>query len=188
MRIIRILIGWLVACFGAALTYAILGHSPGTLDAALDQAPTILDKGFADSMSLTAAIAFFSAIPALLGVQYAEQYSIRSWMYYAILSLVFAVAAYWLAIGAETVPSKTEGSLYGTVTLALMGLVFGTIYWLLAGRYAGLDAGAAKPVTAVDQKAAGKPKTEPRPGAKPDLKTDPKPGMGKPDNKKAAQA
>jgi hypothetical protein len=183
MRILRILVGYLIACFGAALALGVYtyGFSAGSFDAALDKAPDIIESAWNISPPLTGVILVIAAIPALLLIQYAESNKIRSWAFYALVAAAFAVAAYWLAIGTEMGSLASDGNLPATLAFAVSGLVFGTLYWLFSGRHAAMPY-ITPPSTAMssasvvdrpeikgksDAKPAPRPGNRPEPGKKP---------------------
>ena len=197
MRILRVLIGYALAAFGAGFAISALAFSPGSLDAAIDKAPEIFEKAWNSSPFMGTVIAVLGAIPALIAVQYAEHHKIRSWTYYALLSAAVGIAAYWLAHATETVPTKSDVNLYSTIAFGLAGLVFGTLYWIFSGRHAGMGAAIQQPavkpqVAAMKSKPVDmKVKTENKPATKVEVKDPPKGGPGggssmKPDTKKLA--
>jgi hypothetical protein len=160
MRFLRMLIGYLLACFGAAMALGLFAFAPNSIDAFFDKLPEVLDNAWGISPYLTGAIALLGAVPAVLAFQYAESNGIRSWVYYELVGAAVAIAAYWLAHGTESVPLRSEGNIYSTIAFGVAGAVLGLLYWLFSGRYAGMDgtATAARPGTGVrPQTAMGKP-------------------------------
>lgn len=145
MRFVRMLIGYLLACVGAAFVLGLFAFAPTSIEAFFDQLPDIADKAWSVLFYLAAALALFGAIPAIIAFQYAESNAIRTWVYYELVGAAIGMALYWLAHGTDTVPVKGDGNVYSTITFGVVGAVLGLLYWLFSGRYAGLD---HKPATA----------------------------------------
>lgn len=145
MRFLRMLIGYLLASFGAAITLAMFALAPGTIEGFFDKLPEIAEGAWSISPYLTGAIALLGAIPAMLAFQYAESNAIRSWVYFELIGAALAIALYWLAHGTETVPIRSEGNVYSTIAVGVSGAVLGLLYWLFAGRYAGMNSAAVEP-------------------------------------------
>ena len=139
MRFFRMLIGYLLACVGAAMALGLFAFSPPSIEAFFDQLPDVAEKAWGIVFYLAGAIALLGAVPAVIAFQYAESHSIRSWVYYEIVGAAVAVSLYWLAHGTETVPLRSEGNTYSTIAMAVSGAILGLLYWLFSGRYAGLD-------------------------------------------------
>ena len=139
MRFVRMLIGYLLASFGAAMALGLFAFAPSSIEAFFDQLPDIAEKAWSISPYLTGIVALFGAVPALIAFQYAEANSIRSWVYYELVGAAVAMGLYWLAHGTETVPLKGDGNIYGTIAVGVSGAILGLLYWLFSGRYAGLD-------------------------------------------------
>ena len=167
MRYLRMLAGYLLACFGAAMALGLFAFSPNSIEAFFDKLPELLESAWSISPYMTGAIALLGAIPAIIAFQYAESNGIRSWVYYELVGAAAAIALYWLAHGTENVPLRSEGNVYSTIALGVSGAILGLLYWLFSGRYAGLDhsatagtnrpgsgTGTGKPQTAVGGKPA----------------------------------
>jgi hypothetical protein len=177
MRIIRNLLAFLLACFAAAFVWALFSHAaPFSFDQMLDRAADILAGAWRDVTraalvkdsaslhpaysllgrlpALPLAFAVLSALPALLVTQYADNYGIRSWSYYAIAALIVGVGAYWLADAFAVTPERTEANIFGTIAFAIASLVYASVFWLFSGRFAGRIPTAieAEPVKTEDRK------------------------------------
>ena len=139
MRFIRMLIGYLLACVGAAFVLGLFAYAPTSIESFFDQLPEIAEKAWSVLFYLAAALALFGAIPAIIAFQYAESNAIRTWVYYELVGAAIAIALYWLAHGTETVPVKGDGNIFSTIAFGVAGAVLGLLYWLFSGRYAGLD-------------------------------------------------
>ena len=160
MRFLRMLIGYLLASFGAAMALGLFAFSPNSIEAFFDKLPDLLESAWSISPYLTGVIALLGAVPAIIAFQYAESNGIRSWVYYELVGAAVAIGLYWLAHGTETVPLSSQGNIYSTIALGVSGAILGLLYWLFSGRYAGLD--QAKPVVPVRPAVTA---TGPKPGA-----------------------
>lgn len=148
MRFLRMLVGYLLACFGAAMALGLFAFAPNSIEAFFDKLPEVLESAWNVSPYLTGAVALLGAVPAVLAFQYAESNGIRSWVYYELVGAAVAIAAYWLAHGTGSVPDSNEGNTYSTIAFGAAGAVLGLLYWLFSGRYAGLD----QPATATNNR------------------------------------
>ena len=162
MRFLRMLVGYLLASFGAAMALGMFALSPNSIEGFFNDLPTVVEGAWGVSPYLTGAIALLGAVPAVLAFQYAEANSIRSWVYYELVGATVAIALYWLAHGTETVPLRSEGNIYSTIAVGVAGAVLGLLYWLFSGRYAGMSDGT----TATIRPVAAKPQSAmaPKPG------------------------
>lgn len=142
-RFFRMLVGYLLASFGAAMTLGLFAFAPTSIEAFFDRLPEILENAWHASIGswvvngLWGVMALLGAVPAIIALQYAESNRIRSWVYYELVGGAVAIAGYWLAHGTETVPLRSDGNVYGTITFGVAGAVLGLLYWLFAGRWAG---------------------------------------------------
>ena len=160
MRFLRMLVGYLLACFGAAMALGLFAFAPTSIEAFFDQLASVAESAWSVSPYMTGAIALLGAVPAIIAFQYAESNGIRSWVYYEIVGALVAIAAYWLAHGTESVPLRSEGNVYSTIAFGVTGAILGLLYWLFSGRYAGMDSAASvnnRPGLAKPQSAMAKP-------------------------------
>jgi phosphotransferase system glucose/maltose/N-acetylglucosamine-specific IIC component len=94
------------------------------------------------------AIAFFSTsfvgatafIPAVILITVAETFDIRSIFYYAIGGGLIAAVVWYMADISVQLENTTDLSPigYGLQLVAAAGIIGGFVYWLLAGRKAGM--------------------------------------------------
>ena len=125
MRFLRMLVGYLLASFGAAMALGMFALSPNSIEGFFDKLPEVVEGAWGVSPYLTGAVALLGAVPAVLAFQYAEANSIRSWVYYELVGAAVAIGLYWLAHGTETVPLKAEGNIYSTIAVGVAGAVLG---------------------------------------------------------------
>lgn len=160
-RVLRVLVGFVVACFAAALTTLLFVYTPEEVLTWTTSLPAE-DRNERFSVFgllwLAAATqsAVFSALFALLAVVIAEWRKVRAWTYYAIAGIVIALlgfAAQWLSE-----PSGQNWSVvnshYPFVAFLTTGFVGGFTYWMVAGRHAGGVSKAAAVPTAGSTKPA----------------------------------
>jgi hypothetical protein len=157
MRFLRMLIGYVLASFGAAMALGMFALSPNSIEGFFDKLPEVVEGAWSVSPYLTGAVALLGAVPALIAFQYAEANSIRSWVYYELVGAAIAIGLYWLAHGTETVPLRSEGNIYSTIAVGVAGAILGLLYWLFSGRYAGMDGATA--VNSRPGSGSGRPQT-----------------------------
>lgn len=132
-RVIRVVLGFALACLAAGLTVVLFVYSP--LELVTLQGDRLSEVGL---MTLFAAThtAVFAAPFALIGAGFGEWQRIGSWLYYALVATAIAaigfVAQFWTEAGGEA----SIVNRYAVTAFVLTGLVSGTVYWLFAGRFA----------------------------------------------------
>ena len=132
--ILRVLIGFVVACCAAAATQVAFALSPGEL-AALppDRWPQIGELVLATATF----IALFAAPFALAAVLIAEIFGIRGLAFHALVGIALAAAAFFVLLSGEGPTSQTLVNRYAIAAFLTSGLVGGARYWLLPGRGSG---------------------------------------------------
>jgi hypothetical protein len=142
--VLRVLIGFIVACFAGALTTLLFVHTPEEVGSWLTTLPA--DErgerfGIFGLLWLAAATqsAIFSAFFAFIAVVVAEWRKVRAWTYYSIAGIIIALlgfAAQWLSEPTGQSWSVVN-SHYPLVAFLTTGFVAGFVYWMVAGRHAG---------------------------------------------------
>lgn len=139
-RIVRVLVGFIVACLAAGLTIVLFVYTP--VELAMDAGDRLTEVGL---LSLAAAThsAVFAAPFALIGAAIGEWRNIVSWTYYALVGVLIAVVGflvqYWSEGGGG--PASILNS-YALSAFLVTGLIAGLVYWLVSGRYAGVFEGS----------------------------------------------
>ena len=128
--------GFLAACFVASMVvlFALLFPEMElqTLDIGEDTANAILAFG-------VFIVSGFALIPALFVVLVTETFSIRSLLTYAILGGLAGLCSYLAFIPFDTVTMTFNGIVRQHLqVMAGAGILGGAVYWLIAGRNAGL--------------------------------------------------
>ena len=172
--VLRVLIGFVMACFAGALTTLLFVYTPeevvGWLTAlpAEERSERLSVFGLLWLAAATQS-AIFSALFAFVVVVIGEWRKVRAWTYYAVAAIIIAVlgfAAQWMAEPTGQNWSVVN-SHYPLVAFLTTGFVAGFVYWMVAGRHAG---GAAKappvpePPTPVVKPVVEKPKETPEAG------------------------
>lgn len=171
--LLRVLVGFVIACLAAALTTVLFVHTPEEVVGWLTDLPAD-ERGERLSVFgllwLAAATqsALFALVFALVAIVVAEWRKVRAWTYYAIIGIVIALvgfAAQWLSE-----PSGQNWSVlnshYPFVAFLTTGFVGGLVYWMAAGRHAGGVRPAQpapetpKPVASAKPEEAAKPADE----------------------------
>ncbi len=139
-RLFAIVFGFLGACFAAGMivVFAILipEMSNGTLDA--DGINLIIGFGFI-------LISGFALLPALILILVTEAFYIRHILAYAIGGAVAGACCYLAFVPFDTVTMSFTGVVRHHLEVMVgAGVVAGVVYWLIAGRNAGIWRGATE--------------------------------------------
>ena len=131
--VLRVLIGFLMACLAAGFVQVLFAVTPAELVVAGDDR-----LGEAATWGLLSAtqIAVFAAPFALLAAIVSEWQGIRSFAYHAIVAMAIAVAGFGLIHATETTSEASIVNSYAMAAYLTTGFVGGLIYWLFAGRRA----------------------------------------------------
>jgi len=141
-RIVMAFLGYMLACIAAALVLTLGSLAPNWNEV---MAPLGPQAGDAESIALwsvtgLAAIIIFSVgfLPSLLVIALAEGLGLRSAVVYGIVGALLALAmAYGLDFAGYI--ASSEGDLAGNrEVFAAAGIAGGLVYWLIAGRRAGM--------------------------------------------------
>ena len=141
-RIVMAFLGYLLACIAAALVLTLGSLAPNWNEV---MAPLGPQAGDAESIALwsvtgLAAIIIFSVgfLPSLLVIALAEGLGLRSAVVYGIVGALLALAmAYGLDFAGYI--ASSEGDLArNREVFAAAGIAGGLVYWLIAGRRAGM--------------------------------------------------
>src|SRR5262245_62672495 len=143
VRVLRILLGFALACVAAAVTLVVFTYAPSDM-AGLREELT------GDRLSEAGLLALYStphvlvsaAFPALLAAVFAETRKLASWMFYALAGIATAIAGFLVQYLTEAPTRLSIFQAYALIALLTAGLVGGLVYWSAAGRFA---ANAAKP-------------------------------------------
>src|SRR6516165_9583040 len=134
-RIVMAFLGYALACIAAALVLTLGSLAPNWNEV---MAPLGPDAGDAESIALwsvtgLAAIIIFSVgfLPSLLVIALAEGLALRSAVVYGIVGALLALAmAYGLDFAGDLARNRE--------VFAAAGIAGGLVYWLIAGRRAGM--------------------------------------------------
>jgi len=130
--LLRILLGYVVACLAAGATQTLFVVTPSELAADMDRI-----SGAAVLMAMAATQTAVFAIPfAGIAIVLTEWFAARVWLTYAALGVCIAMTAYFVAIAGES-GAATILNDYAFKAFLAAGLVGGMVYWLVAGRRAG---------------------------------------------------
>jgi hypothetical protein len=145
--LLRILLGFVVACLVAGAVTAAFVITPSDVAALPDDLrPERLNNAGVLSLlaaTHTALFAFPFAIPL---VAFAEWRSVRSWLYYVIAGILIALGGFAAEYLVEAGIKPSIVNDYAARAFLTVGFAGGLAYWLIAGRLAGRrieDAGAA---------------------------------------------
>jgi hypothetical protein len=140
-RIVRILIGFLIACIAAALTTLLFVVTPVELIGwlSLDDGGERLARFGLLWLAASTQSMIFSALFALVTLIVAERLGQRDWIYYANSGLLIAVLGFLVQWASEPTGQNWSvvNSSYPLVAFLATGFVGGFVYWMWAGRHAG---------------------------------------------------
>lgn len=168
--VLRVLVGFLVACLAAALTTLLFVHTPAEVVGWLAARPAG-DAGARLSgfgllwLAVVTQCVMFAAVPALLVAVLGEWRRIRDWTTYALAGLVIALLGFSAQWASEATGQgwSVVSSNYPLVAFMTTGFVAGFVYWMVAGRHAGgrVDLLAPAPVAVAEPPVAPGPSAQP---------------------------
>jgi hypothetical protein len=136
-RILRILIGFVVACLAAGLTLVLFVYTPGELLNGSPESAERMSQAGVLSLAVATHSAIFAAPFALIGAVFGEWRRIGGWSYYALVGVCIAVIGFLAQHASESAGQASILNNYALTAFLTAGLVAGVVYWLLSGRYAG---------------------------------------------------
>lgn len=142
-RLIMMLVGYIWACVAASfiLTLATLAPDWNDLDAfsrSLGQSGDWLSVALWVTVGIGAAVIFaIGFLPTLIAVILTEAFNLRSIIAYGLIGGALALAAaYGLESGGYV--ASDVNAVHGREVFAAAGIAGGLVYWLFAGRRAGV--------------------------------------------------
>jgi len=135
LRVVRILIGFALASFAAAVTLVLFVYAPGNwANPGPDLSGARLSEAGYFALVITPWVALAAALPALAGVLYAETHKV-GWLFYASAGLVTAFAGFLVQHASESRGAPGIFEAYALIAFLAGGLVGGLVYWGASGRY-----------------------------------------------------
>lgn len=136
VRFCIITIGFLSAAIGASafiifLLWGALSH--GEIGNSEIQNFVHLAAGISTPL-LAAFVAYYTFLPAMLVALISEYLAKRSWLFHALGGIAVALVAISRRADANSFATPPSGIM---LIIVASGVIFGTIYWLIAGRSAG---------------------------------------------------
>lgn len=161
-RLIRVLLGFVIACLAAGIAKAFFATTPSELsslppDVAADRMSRVLESGIFAGVQHV----LFSAPFALVAAAIGEWRRLRDWTYYAVVGMAIAILGFVTLYANEVQGQATIVNNYAFSAFLTAGFVGGLIYWVCSGRLAG-GPGPAAPQLAVRKPAASSPGTQPK--------------------------
>lgn len=171
-RLLRVLIGFLIACFGAGLTMVMFVLTPSEL---FGLPPDVASDRLGKATELAAFVgvqtALFAAPFALVTAAVGEALRNRNWTFYTLSGLIMAVLGFLAQHSTEQAGQPTIVNNYALTAFVTAGFVGGLLYWLLSGRQAGgpapgmaMTASSTPPLTQSAAKPAQAPAAKPAVG------------------------
>lgn len=164
---IRIVLGYALACLAGGLTLVLHVVSPAALlslsgDALADK---LTELGTLATLSATH-IAVFSLPFALIVAAIAEWFALRGWLYFVLGGLAIAGTGFLAQQAGEAASGPSIVNVFAIQAFVLTGIVGGLVYWLVSGRHSGGEA-ATDWETLSTPPPNAKPDREPNPADKP---------------------
>jgi len=158
---LRVLLGFALACLAAGLTLVLFVYTP--LELAREHAADRMSQASLLALAVATHTAVFAAPFALIGAGFAEWQRIGGWLYYTLIGIAIAAVGFaaqsWTESGGEAQGSIRNG--YAVAAFLITGGVAGLVYWLCAGRLAspreGRRVSAPNPPAPSSLPQAGKP-------------------------------
>lgn len=137
-KLLRVLIGFAVACLGAGLAMVLFVFTPAEI-AGLppDVASDRIGKGLELATFVAVQAALFAAPFALVAAALGEVLRTRDWTYYALAGLVIAGLGFFAQHSTEQTGQPTIVNNYALTAFLTAGFVGGMLYWIVSGRFAG---------------------------------------------------
>jgi hypothetical protein len=137
MRTIRALAGFVLACPAAAATLVLFVYTPAELatlpsDIGADR----LSEAGLFALAVTPHVMLFAAVPALIGIVFAERNDIGGLPFYLLLGIAIAVLGFLTQHFSEAPGQATILQNYALIAFLAAGCVAAFVYWLISGRYA----------------------------------------------------
>jgi hypothetical protein len=131
--VVRIVLGFLVACLAAGFIQVLFAVTPAELVVA-GEARWSAALNWA--LLSSAHIAVFAAPFALISIIISEWLGIRSFSYHTIIAMGIAVAGFGLIMMMEAPSEASIVNSYAMAAYLTSGFIAGFVYWLLSGRLA----------------------------------------------------
>ncbi len=134
--ILRVIIGFVLACLLAALTKVFFAFSPAEL---ANLPPDVAQNRISLALPIATHTAIFAAPFALLAALIGEWRGWRDWTYYTLAGIAIALVGFFAQYTSETAIQgwSIANSNYPLVTFLTTGFMGGLAYWLFSGRFAG---------------------------------------------------
>ena len=134
--ILRVIIGFVLACLLAALTKVFFAFSPAEL---FNLLPDVAWSRVSLALPIATHTAIFAAPFALLAALIGEWRGWRDWTYYTLAGIGIALVGFFAQYTSETAIQgwSITNSNYPLITFLTTGFMGGLAYWLFSGRFAG---------------------------------------------------
>ena len=135
-RVLRAICGFFLACFAAGLTLTLFAFPPAAMKIAVEDSSDAIVDLCLFALAVAQFCAVFAAPFALLGVMFAERHGIRSWTSNVLAGIVIAGFGVLTRYASEAADGPSIVNAYALSAFLAAGIVLGTTYWVLAGRFA----------------------------------------------------
>lgn len=136
--LVRVTIGFILACIAAGLVTVLFVTTPAELMAIPSEAlPEKASQTLVWGLLAATHTAIFAAAFTLIAAGIAEWQKISGLGYYVLVGAVIALLGFYAQYTSEVAGQATIFNSYAMTAFATAGLIAGLVYWLVAGRYAG---------------------------------------------------
>lgn len=157
-RIIRVVLGFGVACLAAGLTLVLFVYTP--LELATETGSERALEVAVLALHAATHSAVFAAPFAFIAAVYGEWQNLGSWLYYCVVGIAIAAVGLFAQFQADGANS------YAVTAFLVAGLVAGLVYWLLSGRFAAGGQGPTQEVILPQRPSTPPPGTPNSPSAR----------------------
>jgi Ca2+/H+ antiporter len=138
LSVIRVVLGFAVACFAAAVTMVLFVLTPSEIvSLPPDVASDRIGRGMQLAQAVAVQVALFSAPFFIVAAGLGEALRNRNWTYYVVAALVIAGFAFFAQLSTERTGQSTILNNYALIAFLTSGFVSGLCYWMVSGRRAG---------------------------------------------------
>jgi hypothetical protein len=143
LRVLRILLGFALACLAAAVTLVVFVYAPRDLQGLSQElSGDRLSEAGLFALFITPHVLVSAAFPWLLAAMFAESRKVASWMFYVLAGIATGALGFFAQAYMEAATQPSIFQAYSLIAFLTAGLIGGLVYWAASGRYA---AGPPKP-------------------------------------------
>lgn len=141
LSLLRVLAGFVLACIVAGIVATLYVRTPAEIAAVpASEFSTRAGDALTIALSVATQAAIFSVAFALIAAGISEWLGLRNVLYWLAAGMGIALLGFFAQYASESPDQPTIFNSYALVAYVTAGFFGGLVYWLTAGRYAGLAA------------------------------------------------